>query len=320
MSKILYVDQKPAMSKSAEARLVNFESKVLPDDASDEMLISEIRDAKYVVTGLRTISAEHIKEAPELRCILVPGAGYDHVDVSYANERGIYVANAPGANAIAVAEMAYGLMLAVARSIPQSYVEVHSGKWVDDSIRSKIEGAEITGKTIGLVGLGNIGSRVAKIAKGFDAQVLCYTRRPSPEREKKHGVKFVSIPELMQRSDFVVICAALTPSTKGLIGAEEIKLMKKDAYLINVARGPIVDYDALYEALVNRRIAGAGIDVLYVEPPGPTHPFFNLDNVIVTAHLGSRSRDAIERVSMMIADEILRVESGEEPLHLVNPK
>ena len=122
----------------------------------------------------------------------------------------------------------------------------------------------------------------------------------------------------MKQADFIVICAALNPSTLGLIGKEQISLMQKTAYLINTARGKIVDYDALYEALLEKRIAGAGIDVLYKEPPGPTHPFFELDNVIVTPHLGSRSADANERVTNMVADEIVRMEDGEKPVNPVN--
>lgn len=318
MPKILYFDQKPAMSPSAAARLAGFQSVILPDDASEEMILSEIRDAKYVVSGLRPVSADHIEHAPLLRCILIPGAGYDHIDVASATKHDIYVANAPGANAIAVAEIAFGLMLAVTRCIPQTYMQVRAGQWRDDSIRAKIVGAELTGKTLGLIGLGNVGTKVAKMAKAFDMQVLCYTRRPTPEREKETGVKFVALDQLLMSADFVVVCAALTPETRGLIGAEQLRLMKKDAYFINCARGPIVDEAALYDALLNHHIAGAGLDVLTQEPPGPVHPFFDLPNVVVTPHLGSRTLEAIERVSHMIADEILRVESGQPPLHLVN--
>jgi phosphoglycerate dehydrogenase-like enzyme len=122
----------------------------------------------------------------------------------------------------------------------------------------------------------------------------------------------------MKQSDFVVICAALNPETLSLIGKEQIDLMKKNAFLLNIARGKIVDYDALYKALLEKKIAGAGVDVLYTEPPGSEHPFFALDNVIVTPHLGSRTRDANERVTNMVADEIIRMENGKKPLNAVN--
>ena len=317
MNKILFVDEKPAMSKIAMDKLTAFSYVVLPDGVDEQVILDEISDAKYLVTGACHITAKHIKAAPKLKCILIPGAGTDHVDVQYANQHGIYVVNAPGANAVAVAEHAIALMLAIGRSIPQTYVKVRAGEWVDDGIRACVEGAELTGNILGLIGLSNIGTRVAKYSQGFNMQVLCYTRRPSTEREKEAGVKLVPLNELMQKADFVVVCAALTPETKGLIGKEEIALMKGEAYLINVARAQIVDYDALYEALRKKRIAGAGIDVLEKEPPGPKHPFFDLDNVVVTPHLGSRTKGAIDRVSLMIADEILRVEAGEEPIHWV---
>lgn len=318
LSKILYLDQKPAMAPEAAARLQGLHSVVLPDDASEEQLLNEIQDAKYVVAGGRKVTAQHLQSAPLLRCVLVPGAGVDHVDVESATAHGIQVVNAPGANAIAVAEIALGLMLAVARSIPQTYAGVRAGGWVDDTIRAQVVGSELSEKTLGLVGLGNIGSRVARIAKGFEMKVLCYTRRPDPQRAVKAGVVFVSLEELLSNADFVVICAALTPSTRGLIGEKELSLMKKDAYLVNCARGPIVDEAALYSALRNGQLKGAGLDVLSVEPPGAHHPLFELPNVVVTPHLGSRTKGAIDRVSHMIADEILRMEAGEQPLNLVN--
>lgn len=317
MAKILFVDERPAMSERAMDKLRDFSSVVLPDGVSAQTLFEEIRDAKYLVSGAYRITAEHIRAAQRLKCILIPGAGTEHVDVVYAHEQGIYVVNAPGANSIAVAEQAIALMLAVGRSIPQTYAGVRAGEWVDDGIRARVEGTELTSQTLGLIGLGNIGTRVAQYAKGFDMEVLCCTRRPSPERERTAGVKFVPINELMQEADFVVICAALTSETKGLVGEEQIALMKKDAYLINVARAAIVDNVALYKALKDKTIAGAGLDVLEKEPPGDKHPFFELDNVVVTPHLGSRTKGAIDRASMMIANEILRVEAGEKPIHWV---
>ena len=144
MTKILFVDEKPAMSKTALDRLKDFLSVVLPDGVSEEILFKEIRNAKYLVTGAYRITAEHIKAAQKLKCILIPGAGTEHVDVAYANEHGIYVVNAPGANSIAVAEQAIALMLAVGRWIPQTYVGVRAGEWVDDRIRARVEGAELT--------------------------------------------------------------------------------------------------------------------------------------------------------------------------------
>jgi len=318
MTKILHLDQQPAFTQSAMEKITGFENRILLDDTSKELVLTEIRDAKYVVSGSKKVEEDHFKVASKLHAVVLPSAGYDYIDVESASRHGVYVINSLGANANAVAEMGIGLMLAVARNIPQSYHGVREGQWVDEEIRNKNLGWELTGKTMGLIGLGNIGALVATRAKGFSMQVLCYTKHPSQEREQKFGVQFVSLDELMKQSDFMVICAALNPETLRLIEKEQIDLMKENAFLINIARGKIVDYDALYQALVKNKIAGAGIDVLYTEPPGPKHPFFMLDNVIVTPHLGSRTRDANERVTNMVADEIVRMENGKKPLNAVN--
>jgi phosphoglycerate dehydrogenase-like enzyme len=318
MIKILHLDQQPAFTQLAMKKISAFENRILPDDAPKEVVLAEIRDAKYVISGSKKVEEDYFKVASKLHAVVLPSAGYDYIDVEAATKYGVYVINSPGANANAVAEMGIGLMLAAARNIPQSCNGVREGQWVDEELRNKNLGWELTGKTMGLVGLGNIGACVATMAKGFSMKIFCYTKHPSKEREQKFGVKFVSLGELMKQSDFVVICAALNPETLSLIGKEQIDLMKKNAFLLNIARGKIVDYDALYKALLEKKIAGAGVDVLYTEPPGSEHPFFALDNVIVTPHLGSRTRDANERVTNMVADEIIRMENGKKPLNAVN--
>jgi len=318
MSKILHLDQQPALTPSAKEKIAGFENVILPDDGPNEVILSEIKNAKYVISGARFLGEEHFQLASQLKAVVLPSAGYDYIDIEAATRHGVYVINSPGANSNAVAEMTIGLMLAVARNIPQSYTHVRGGEWVNGTIRNEGLGYELTGKTLGLIGLGHIGTRVAQIACGFSMKILCCTRRPSPEREKECGVQFTPLDELIKQSDFVVICSAMNPETLGLIGAEQIDLMRKNSFLINTARGKIVDYDALYEALRVGKIAGAGIDVLYTEPPGPTHPFFNLDNVIVTPHLGSRTKNANKRVTNMVADEIVRMEAGENPKNPVN--
>lgn len=317
--KVVLTDKAPALSPPAVAKLSDLHLVQLEGTEAEERLLSEMRDAFAVVTGLRTISREAIAASPGLKLLVSPGAGYDHIDVAAATEHGVYVANAPGANAISVAEIAVALMFAIARSLPQSYSAAKAGLWVDDSLRQKIVGVELTGRTAGIVGMGNVGRELARRLKGLGMNVISYTRRPSKEREKETGVRFVSLDELLRFSDFVVICSALTPDTRGLIGRREIGLMKSTAYLVNVARGAIVDERALEDALKSKSIAGAALDVLTVEPPGKDHPFFHLDNAVVTTHLGSRTQDAIDRVSHMVADEILRVRDGSPPLNLVNP-
>ena len=318
MSKILHLDQKPKLTSSAYKKIAKFENLILPENVSDEVILKEIRNAKYVISGARYCGIEYFKIASNLIAVVLPSAGYDYIDVEAATKNGIYVINAPRANSNAVAEISIGLMLAVARNISQSCQKVLKGQWVDEKIRNESGGFELTGKTLGVIGLGNIGSRIIELSRAFSMEAICYTRRPSQERECKLGVKFVSLDMLMKQADFVVICAALNPSTLGLVGEKQISLMKKTAFLINTARGKIVDYKALYKALSKKSIAGAGLDVLYSEPPGANHPFFKLDNVVITPHLGSRTREANERISHLVVDEILRLELGKRPLHPVN--
>lgn len=318
--RVVFADRAPAFTESALGRLCGFGTVALDDGAGEEELVAEVGTAWAVVSGLRPVGRRALADARELRLLVSSGAGYDHFDVGAATERGIYVANAPGANAISVAEIAIGLMFAVARCLCQSYRMVREGLWVDDDFRRRILGVELTGGTAGIIGMGHVGTELARRLRLLGMNVLSCTRRPSREREERLGVRFVSLEELLSESDFVVVCCALTPQTRGLIGRRELGLMKPDAYLVNVARGAIVDEEALCEALSSRRIAGAGMDVLAVEPPGPNHPLFPLDNAVVVSHLGSRTRQAIERISQMVVDEIIRVRAGDAPAHLVNPQ
>jgi phosphoglycerate dehydrogenase-like enzyme len=294
-------------------KIDSFYNVTLPDNRSNDLILSEIKDAKYVISGATHLGEEHFQQAPFLKAVVLPSAGYEDIDIKSATKHNVYVINTPGANSNAVAEMAFGLLLAAARHIVQANNRVKRGEWVNEDIRNELLGYELTGKTLGITGLGYIGTRIDRITSGFLMKILCYTQRPSPERAEQYGVHFVSLDELMRTADCIAICCSLNPQTTGLIGAEQIKLMKETVFLINTARGKVVDYDALYKALKDKNIAGAGIDVLYEEPPGATHPFFGLDNVITTPHLGSRTRDSAEKVTNMVVDEIIRLEKGHKP-------
>lgn len=316
--KVVLADRSPGLSSSALSRLSGLSVVALEGSEPEELLVAHVKDAFAVITGLRRLPGDAIRTCPGLKLVAVPGAGFDHVDIAAATERRVYVANAPGANAVSVAELALGLMIGVARSFPQAYLAVRAGMWKDDSVRQAIVGVELCGKTAGIVGMGNVGRELARRLKALGMKVLSFTRRPSADRERETGAKFVPLDELLRWSDFVVLCCALTPETRGLIGRRELELMKPSAYLINVARGAIVDEGALVEALLRHTIAGAALDVLAVEPPRSDHPLFHLDNAIVVPHLGSRTNDAIERVSHAVVDEVLRVLSGLPPVNWVN--
>ena len=301
--------------------IIHRAGNLVASETSDTLgLLKEVKDAHIIVSARRSIPSEVICGARQLKGIVVYGIGYEHIDVQAASRRGVYVANTPGVNAISVAELAFGLMICLVRNIPQSCVAAREGMWKDDSIRWKLQGQELYDKVLGIIGLGNVGTKIASRAKAFGMHILSYTRCPSKERAEKYGVKFVDLSTLLKQSDIVVICCAVTPETQGLIGQKELRLMKPTAYLINVARGALVKEDALYKALKAKKIAAAALDVLQQEPPGKSNPLFELDNVIITTHLSGRTDEASRRLQIAVAEEALRIAQGKRPINLVNPE
>ena len=255
--------------------------------------------------------------APRVRAVVVHGTGTDLVPVAAATAHGVMVANLPGINAHSVAEYCAMAMLMLSRRILSITSTVRSKTW--DEARALGGGArELAGMTLGIVGVGEIGSRLAKIARnGFGMKVLGHQRRldrlpveatPSPLRE------------LIQNSDFVVLACPLTPQTRYLMNRETLALMKPTAWLINVGRGPVVQEEALVEALKSKRIAGAMLDVYEHYRLEPGHPIFSLDNVILTPHLAAVTQESRARASVAAADEMLRILRGERPRNLVNPE
>ena len=318
MPLIVFADERPPLTGKALDLIAHVPRRVLDPTASEDALIDAVRDADLVVSGLRPISGAAIEAGRRLKGIVVSSVETDHVDLAAATARRIPVAHTPGVHAVSVAELAIGLTLAVVRSIPQACAAVHAGAWVDDSLRFRLQSIELSGKTMGIVGLGHVGLEVARRARVLGMRVVSSTKRPSPEREAEAGVRFVRLPELLEMADVVVLCCALTDETRGLIGAEALRRMKPSAYLVNVARGALLDEAALAEALRSGKIKGAALDVLSKEPPGDGHPLFALDNVIITCHLGGRAREAAERLCLTVAEEILRILRGEMPQNLAN--
>ena len=311
--KVLLADRRPMSDESM--RLLRSAGQVVWSKEDGEAgLIRDLRDTDVVVSGLRPITRKAFFSTEKLRGVVVYGAGLDHIDVAAATERGVYVTNTLGVNSTSVAEFAIGLMLAIARRIPRQNNAVKSGKW------SSLEmvGNELCGKTLGVVGLGHVGVRVAALSKGFGMKTLSFTRHGSKDRAARSGVKFVDLDTLLKESDYIVLCCALTDETRGLIGEREIGLMKRTAYLVNVARGSIVDERALVRALDKKRIAGAGIDVFEKEPPDPSNPLLKFEDVVVTAHMAGASAESLKRISMTVAEEAVRILRGEEPKFLVN--
>jgi D-3-phosphoglycerate dehydrogenase len=302
------------MSEESMELLHNAGEVVWSEGDEEAELVRDMKDASIVISGLRPITRRAILSAQKLKGVIAYGVGFDQIDVGAATEKRVYVVNTPGINSVSVAEFAFGMMLAVARKIPQLNNTVKARKWQ----RWELVGNELWGKTLGIVGLGKVGSHVAALGKGFKMNVLSFTRHPSKERAEKNGVEFVGLDALLRKSDFIVLCCALTDETRGLIGEKELGLLKSTAYFVNVSRGPIVDERALTEVLSDKRIAGAGLDVFEKEPPSSNNPLLNLDNVVVAPHMAGLSKESTKRISSTIAEEVVRILKGEEPRYLVN--
>ncbi len=249
---------------------------------------------------------------PTLRMISILGTGTDNVDLAYAAELGVVVTNTPGAAATSVAEFTIGLMFAVSRSIVLCDRRLRGGEWFHR------EGPELRGKTLGLIGLGAIGSEVARIGRGIGMRVIGWSFREDPERAGRLGVELVERDEVLRQADVVSLHLRNSPQSAGIIGARELGLMKQTAFLINTARGALVDQDALYEALRAGRIAGAGLDVFQVEPLPADSPLRGLDNVVLEPHLAAVTAEANARVAKMPVDNIANWIDG-KPTHVVNP-
>ncbi len=269
--------------------------------------------AKHVVAiytyGHPTVDASFLDCLPAVRVISNFGVGVDHIDVAAATARGIPVGNTPGILDGATADMAFALLLAAGRRL----VEGDRYARGPDFLRydpSYVLGREVHSSTLGIIGMGRIGEQVARRARGFDMTVLYHNRRPRPEVEAKLGVRYVGRDELLATSDYVVLTVPLTEQTHRLIGRAELARMKRTASLINVSRGPVVDPEALTEALSNRALHAAALDVTDPEPLPRNHPLLRLDNVIITPHLGSATEQTRQRMAEISIENLLAGLSG----------
>jgi len=249
------------------------------------------------VRSATKVTADILARASSLKIVGRAGVGVDNIDVKAATERKVLVINTPSGNAIAAGELALAFMFALARKIPQATASMKKGEWE----KKKFAGIEITGKTLGVVGFGNIGRQVAERAVGLKMKVLAYDPLLAPGTAAPAGIELVAFDDLVAKSDFVTLHVPLTAQTKGLFGAATLGKMKKGAYLINCARGGIVDETALYEALKGGQLGGAALDVFEKEPCGPL-PLFELDNVLASPHIGASTKEAQEKVAVELAE------------------
>ncbi len=311
MSKILVTDN--LASEALELLKANSSLEVAIGLSEDDLL-TRVKDADALLVRSQTqVTARIINAADRLKVIGRAGVGVDNIDVSAATQKGILVINSPGGNTISAAEHTFGLLLAAARKIPQAHQSVCAGEWN----RKAFTGIELYNKTLGIIGFGRIGREVATRALAFKMKVLTYDPFVSSEFTKELGVTYVSLDTLLERSDFITLHAPLTPQTENLLSYRQLRSVKPGAYLINCARGGLVDENALVECLDQNILAGAAIDVYREEPPEnsplPGHP-----KVITTPHLAASTLEAQKRVATDVAGQVLDVLQGLPPRSAVN--
>ena len=278
---------------------------------TEDDLITLLQGVDGIISGNHPFTRRVISAVDNLKIISRTGAGFDSIDLEAAAEHGIVVTTTPEANSESVADLAMGLMLGIARHIPQGDRDVRGGGW------SHHIGVELYQKTLGIIGLGKIGKRLAKRAYGFDMTILAYDLYQDEAFAAEYGVTYLSLDELLTRADFVSIHSPLSPATSGLIGEPELKLMKPTAYLINTARGPIVHEPSLIEALSAGWIAGAGLDVFSQEPP-TNSPLLSIENVVLGPHVAASTEEAMYRMARGAAENVVKVFEGKQPLGVVN--
>lgn len=274
-------------------------------------LLRLVPDVAGLIAGPERVTEQVMAVAPQLQVVCAPGVGYDHIDVEAATERGIAVCTCPGCNHHAVAEMALGMLISLARSIGRADRAMRQGQWVS------ARGVELWGKTLGIIGLGNIGKALALRARAMGMHVLAMDSVRDTTFANEHGISYVPLTTLLREADAVSLHCPLTTRTRGLINARTLGLMKPTAYLINTARGALVEQAALVAALRAGRLAGAGLDVFETEPLHD-NPFVEFDNVVLTPHCAGGTHEAVDASLEVALQNVVAVLNGHRPISRVN--
>ena len=312
---------RPLLSPIVERLATRCDVKMHPEDAplGPAQLVEACREIEGLMTAGARVSEELLQHAPRLRVIANVGVGYDNIDVAACTRRRILVTNTPDVLTETTADMSFALLMAVARRVVECDRFVREGHWHFWQWKY-LWGADIFRKTLGVYGLGRIGKAVARRARGFSMRVLYYDIvRPSPALEQELGAQFVDRETLLREADFLTLHVPLTPDTHHLISAREFAMLKPTAFLINAARGKVVDEGALVEALESKRIAGAGLDVFEQEPQ--VNPaLLALPNAVLSPHVGSASGETRLAMAMLAAENLLAALEGRRPPNPVNPE
>jgi len=311
MKKVLVADPLPdsALTELRKYAIVDVKTGMPADEL--RAIIGEY-DA-LIVRSQTQVTADIIEAGKKLQIIGRAGVGVDNIDLDAATERGIIVVNSPTGNTVSAAEHSFALMMALARHIPNANISLKSGKWE----RGKFVGSEVRHKTIGIVGLGNVGAEVARMALGMDMNILGYDPFISADKAERLHIKAVSLEELFRNSDFITLHIPLLDSTRGLIGKKQLDMMKDGVRIVNAARGGLIDDQALFEALQSGKVGGAAIDVFEVEPCTDSI-LFQSDKVIATPHLGASTKEAQDMASTQVLDQIIDVFNGKPARFSVN--
>ena len=307
----IYEDSEKYIGDHCEYTKLDFSKKTTFEDLKEG-----IKDADGILVMGTPINDELLKYAENLKVVSNVSVGYNNLDIEALRKRGIIGTHTPGVLDDTVADTIFGLILNVARRFPQLEAYARAGKWKKGDSRVFF-GKDVHHSTLGIIGFGRIGETVAKRAKGFDMDIIYHNRTRKPQAEEEFGAKYVELDQLLKTADFVLVMTPLNEETHHLLGEREFKLMKKDAFLINAARGPVVDEKALIKALDEGEIAGAGLDVYEQEPIDPQNPLLKMDNTVTLPHVGSSTLKTRQEMAMVAARTIVDVLYGRPTKYVV---
>ena len=317
LGKVLITAKGVAGSGAALERLRSAGCEVVvrdtPTPVTEAWLMEQTRDVAGLIFAMEPVSARLIEGASKLQVIARPAVGFDTVDIDACTRRRIPVTLAVGTNHESVADFTFALLLSVARNVVAAVNATQQREW------PRFPGTEVWGKTLTILGLGRVGKAVARRARGFDMRILAVTGTEDREFATRFGVEFVSLEEGLRAADFLSLHAPLSEATEGVINERALAMMKPGAYLINTARGSLVDEAALAEAVRTRRLAGAAVDVLRQEGPGSSSPLIGVPGILVTPHMATFAREASERVALAAVESVVQVLQGQRPAHVANP-
>nr|WP_242603784.1 phosphoglycerate dehydrogenase [Dictyoglomus turgidum] len=286
--------------------IINPLGRVLTEEEMKEL----VKDLDGLIVGIDPVTSEVLKNANKLKVISKYGVGVDNIDLEESKRRNIVVTNTPGVNSNAVAELTVGLIINVLRKINLSDKKTRGGNW------NRFIGNELSEKTLGVIGTGSIGKRVVELLRGFNLRVLCFDKYPDYEWASREKIFYVTLQELLEKSDVITIHVPLTNETYHMISERELNMLKRNAVIINTSRGGIIDEEALYKFLKEGRILGAGLDVFENEPP-INSPLLKLDNVVVTSHIGAHTEEAVINMARIAVENLVLALKGKEPLYRV---